>query len=383
MAIAAAPLFTTSVQSQLDDLLMRVCVELQLDDTRYKLAEDKYHTVGKWLEFQSLVARLSPTIYPQGSMLLDTTVKPLLGEEYDLDFVCEFVCKTTYFAQPVDAHNLIERALRASSIYDPMVERMNRCIRLNYAHKFHLDILPACKDPQNGGACILVPDRRLSAWTPSNPKGYGDWFNARARQMLARTLLDKAAPLPAQQRAEQKPPLKLCVQLWKRWRDIRYKSNPELAPISIILTSITGLIHHGEQSVSEAMGNILAETARQARITQPRIVVLNPSNQSEDLSERWNSNRAAYREFVSGAVEFDSQWKTLAETRGIDKIAKALERLFGEEIAKRVVESQTRDVEAARARSELAVKKGSGILTSAVGSSVIPIPRNTFYGEEE
>ena len=225
MATAAITRFTESFEAQIDDLLMRMCVELQLDASRYTLAETSYHAVGEWLEGQSLVAYLKPAIYPQGSMLLNTTVKPLLGDEYDLDFVCELICGTASFRDAVDALNLIERALRANRVYDSMVERKNRCVRLNYAHSFHMDILPACKDQRNGGTCILVPDRRLHAWTPSNPKGFASWFDARGRQTMRRILLDKAAPLPVQQTADTKAPLTLCVQLWKRWRDVFYKNN--------------------------------------------------------------------------------------------------------------------------------------------------------------
>jgi hypothetical protein len=383
MAIAPAPLFTESSEAQIDDLLMRICVELQLDETRYKLAEAKYQAVGTWLETQTLVARLRPSIYPQGSMPLGTTVKPLSGDEYDLDFVCEFVCGITSFRSPIDALDLVERALRANALYAPMVQRMNRCIRLNYAHNFHLDILPACKDPQNGGSCILVPDRRLREWTPSNPKGFVAWFESSSRQMLSRTLLERAAPLPAQQAAERKPPLKLCVQLWKRWRDNRYKNNPDLAPVSVVITALAGLTYRGGQSVSTALGNILGETAKAARTSHPRLYVLNPSNRGEDLSERWDSKPGAYREFVSGAIEFEAEWKELSRLRGIDKITRSLERLFGEDIAKQVVEKQTRDIEARRARNELAVKKTSGIIAGLAGTSVERILPNTFYGEEK
>jgi hypothetical protein len=383
MATAAAPRFLESREAQIDDLLLRICLELQLDATRFKLAEANYQAVGKWLESQNLVAQLKPTIYPQGSMLLGTTVKPLFGDEYDLDFVCELICGTMFFRHPADALNVIEQALRASGVYDPMVERKNRCIRLNYAHDFHMDILPACKDPQNGGTCILVPDTRLSDWTPSNPKGFGSWFDGRARQIMVRTMLDKAAPIPEQEPAERKPPLKLCVQLWKRWRDIFYKSNPEVAPISIVLTTLAGLIYLGEQSVVRAMGNVLDETAKAARSAHPRLVVLNPSNSGEDLSERWDSNPSAYRQFVSGITEFDAQWKALEQVRGIDKIARMLERLFGEEITIRVIEKQTRDIEASRSRNELGIKKASGIITGLGGASVERIRPNTFYGHDD
>jgi hypothetical protein len=315
-------------------------------------------------------------------MLLDTTVKPLQGDEYDLDFVCELICGTVFFQTPGAALDLVERALRASGIYGPMVERKNRCIRLNYAKKFHIDILPACRDPRRGGTCILVPDHQLGGWTASNPKGFGVWFNDSCRKTVVGTMMDKAAPIPIQQPADRKPPLKLCVQLWKRWRDIHYKASPESAPISIVLTTIAGALYRGDQSISGALGSILDGTATLVKTSRDRIVVSNPKNPDEDLSEKWGTEPAKYRSFVEGVHEFDVQLKALVQLRGLDKIARALERLFGEEIAKRSIENQTRDIEASRARSELGVTKLSGILTASVGKSVQSVPLNTFYGEE-
>ena len=382
MAIAHALSFTESPEAQIDDLLMRVCAELQLDDTRYELAEKSYKAVGKWLKSQTSIVLLRPIIYPQGSFLLNTTVKPIGGDIYDLDFVCEFACPTTFFLQPVDSLNLIEKALRANDIYRPMVERMNRCIRLNYAHNFHLDILPACKDPKYGGTCILVPDRKLKEWTASNPKGYASWFDDHARQLVVRHLIEKAEPIPAQETAAKKLPLKLCVQLSKRWRDVRYESNPDVAPISIVLTTLAARLYHGEPSITRAMGNILDGISLLVRTSYPRLVVLNPKNPEEDFSERWDSNPQAYRDFVNGIIEFDAQWKALLQVRGIDKVAHVLEGLFGEELAKLVIEKQTRAYEAARGHNDLAMKKGSGIITR-MAAAAVPLRPNTFYGDEE
>ena len=381
MSISPAPLLTESFEAQLDDLLMRICIELQLDETRYKLAETHYQAVGKWLEMEdSPVAVLKPIIYSQGSMRLNTTVKPLARDEYDLDFVCELICQTSFFGHPVEALDLIEQRLRDNETYRPMVERMNRCIRLNYEHQFHLDILPACRDPKNGGTCLLVPDRKLEDWKPSNPRGYAAWFDSRSRQLLVGQLLEKAEPLPDQEAAEEKPPLKLSVQLLKRWRDVRYKTNSDIAPISIVLTTLAADNYRGERSIARAVGNILAEISLRAQQSYPRLIVLNPTNQEEDLSERWDSRPEAYREFVRAIADLETQWKTLFQTRGIDKLSRMLERLFGEDVARKVVEKQARDIEAARSRRELGMKKGSGIITSLAGSA-IPIPRNTFYGD--
>ena len=93
-------------------------------------------------------------------MRLNTTVKPLKGDEYDLDFVCELSCDPRTFGTPLQVLELLATRLRQSDTYNNMMEVKNRCIRLNYQHEFHMDILPACRDAAAGGTCLLVPDRK-------------------------------------------------------------------------------------------------------------------------------------------------------------------------------------------------------------------------------
>jgi Second Messenger Oligonucleotide or Dinucleotide Synthetase domain len=382
MATASATTFAETFEAQLDDLLFRICKELQLDDTRYSLAERSYESVGRVMEANGAISKLQPLIYPQGSMSLRTTVKPLVGDEYDLDFVCEFSSATDAFRSPVAALDLIEFALKSNGIYASMIRRKNRCVRLNYAHEFHLDILPACRDLRRGGTCILVPDRKLEAWTPTNPKGYIQWFELRSQRRLARSL-DKAMPLPELESAHQKPPLKLCVQLLKRWRDVRFSDSMKIAPISVVLTTLAGMNYRGDRSLSQTMGSILTEISKSVRSAFPRLVVVNPTNVDEDFSDCWDSQPEAYRAFVAAIAEFSAQWNQLLLTRGIDKVARILEGLFGEDLAKNVVEKQTMDVQKARSSGTLGMKGASGILTAAVLPSVIPVRPTTFYGDSE
>lgn len=360
---------------------MRICGGLQLDQTRYELATGAYESVGKLLESHPSIARLKPAIYPQGSMRLNTGVRPTVGDEFDLDFVCEFACHPNSFAHPIQALDLVEAALRESDIYRPKLKRLDRCIRIVYERKFHLDILPACHDPRDNGTCIVVPDRELKAWVPSNPKGYAQWFDQRTGQLLIKRLLARGEPVPDQEELDRKAPLKLCVQLMKRARDIRYKTRFGPKPISIVLTTLAADFYLGELSISSAMSSILTRISDAARANRPRLIVLNPTNPDEDLSERWDDQPLAYREFVSYTTEFETRWKQLLQQRGTDKIARGLQQMFGEEITATALDGQTRDIEAARARKQLAMRRGSGLITSAAAASVVPIRPNTFYGE--
>ncbi len=81
---------TASQNHHLDVLLELICARIQLTDTQYRSANEHYRAISDWLARSgSPVRLLSPTIYPQGSLSLGTTTKPLRRAEFDLDSVCQ------------------------------------------------------------------------------------------------------------------------------------------------------------------------------------------------------------------------------------------------------------------------------------------------------
>lgn len=370
---------TESFDLQLSDLLNRIGVKLQITPTQHQLAEQRYQEISDWLSTgDSPLARYSPTIYPQGSLRIGTTVRPLGRQEYDLDLVLEIGWDWRRIRNPVVLLDLVETRLRQHDTYRDMLERKNRCIRVQYANQFHLDILPACPDPGSGNGCVVVPDREAKDWKPSNPTGYAAWFDRQAQVALFE-MAKQVEPLPDWEPSQMKPPLNRAVQLLKRWRDIRYARTPDLAPISIVLTTLAGQHYGGEELVNQALERIVGGIVA-ALPTIGRLVVQNPSNPQEDLSERWDETPDAYQAFVAGMRELQVTWKQLNQQRGMSNVQATLRQLFGEEIAKTVVAEQTKAVESFRSRQSLGVGRGSGTLASITAGSV-PIPRNTFYGE--
>src|SRR5579872_2976702 len=376
VATVRSLLLSEDPASSLDDLLYRVCEELQLSSTRYDHAVDRYAAVCNWLEADgSPIASFRPTMYPQGSMRIGTTVRPLVGDEFDLDFVCEFAAKSSCFQTPLHILGLVYERLRSHETYKPLVELKNRCVRLNYATEFYMDILPACPDEVSGGGCLLVPDRQSRAWKASNPKGYANWFLQKcALARIAGKIFDKAEPVPAQEDTEDKAPLKRVVQLLKRWRDIRYSANCENAPISMVLTTLAALHYSGQQSVVDAMTAILDGIQNQIEASRPRIFLLNPTNQQEDLSERWE-NPKQYAAFVAGIRELRNKWSALVQARGLQNVSLLLEELFGEPV-KTAVKKQADEMRIMRDRSNLRVASSGVITTSLAGVSMRP---NTFH----
>jgi hypothetical protein len=366
--------------SQIDDLLDQICESLQLTSTQYKAAKGHYEAVAGWLGADgSALVSLRPAIYAQGSLAIGTTVRPMKHTEYDLDLVCQLM-KDWTTADAVAALNLIEWRLRENEIYKPMVERKKRCIRLNYANEFHLDVLPGLPDWAAGGTCLRVPDRELKAWKASNPLGYAAWFEARAA--LRRVMAEKfaMAPLPAQESSSEKPPLKRIVQLLKRWRDLAYVGRPDgRAPISIVLTTLAGLHYDGSESISEGLSAIL-EGIVAALPRDRRLVVLNPTNKQEDLSERWDKDPDSYREFVHGITDLRDRWREVIASRGVPKVTRFLEFLFGEYPLREVLKAQGDRIREFRVAGKLSVQPASGLLVPAA-AGIARVKDHTFHGE--
>jgi hypothetical protein len=370
-----------SPNDELDDLLHRICNKLQITETQYGMAESRYKAVGKHLSRDDgMFVLLGPSIYPQGSFRIGTTVKPLKEQEYDLDIVYELDLAWAKL-NPEDVLKALERDLRTNPTYASIIERKNRCVRLNYANEFHMDILPACPNgtyEKDGN--VKVPDRAAQEWKDSNPKGFAEWFNGRTEMLREFAAKADMQPLPPPESAERKLPLKRAVQLMKRHRDVAFKDNTDQAPISIVISTLAGWHYQGELSVAGALERILERIVEGLPPAGQRLIVLNPTNTQEDLSERWDDDPAAYKAFVTWTQHFQELWSSIERATDKVKIADILSVMFGEEVTNQSFREQAEFVETARQQKLLGVSRGSGLISIGTPSN-IPIPRNTFYGK--
>lgn len=371
----------------LDSLLFEICESLQLTPTQHQKAVQRYSAIARTLDGpDSPFANIESNLYPQGSMKLGTTVKPLDGP-HDLDFVCEFNISHAA-ADPMGLLYAMYDVFKGHGVYGGMVELKKRCVRIVYKDEFYLDVLPACRDLGNGGACIQVPDRELQNWTPSNPIAFAIWFEKATRHILIQRpikralAMDHAAsiqPIPKIEATDEKTVLQLVVQLLKRWRDIHYAES-DFPPISVVLTTLAAVTYQGETSLSEALLLVLDRIVRRldaARAAGHRLQVPNPVHQAEDFSERWNDHLRAYSEFEFGIRQLASAWRAVYSGQGNPN--RELERLFGEVVNTALIK-QARNLQEIRERGGLGIRESGRIVP--VASAISPMLLNTNHGAE-
>jgi hypothetical protein len=233
------------VQTQLYELLDRLCQAIEPTHTQHQTAKSRYAGVGAWLAASPDALFAGTNIYAHGSFGIGTAVRPVGDGEYDVDLILFNPQFSTSFP-PSYLKKLVGVRLRENGNYAGLLEEKRRCWRLNYAGEFHMDITPSIHNPDclNGGE--LVPEKATDTWKASNPKGYQDLFAARAslrpRLRVTEAIVADSARAGVEAFPDQRARtavLQRTVQVCKRHRDVYFaKRNPDRAPISIVITTL-------------------------------------------------------------------------------------------------------------------------------------------------
>ncbi len=107
-------------KTELVGLLERICQSLELTDTQYQSAKERYEGVGRWLAASDNSLLQALLIYLQGSTALGTTVKPIDRNEHDVDLVAHN--PTLNPVPPATVKKAIGDRLRANRHYAPLLE---------------------------------------------------------------------------------------------------------------------------------------------------------------------------------------------------------------------------------------------------------------------
>lgn len=345
-------------KSQIVQLLDAICRSIEPTEKQYADAAERYKTIGEFLaEDSSPLARFNPIIYPQGSMRIRAANRPIHGKEFDVDLVCEF--KQMPNADPKIVKKLVLDRFLQSDRYRNMVVEKNRCVELQYAGDFHMDIMP-CVPGQPGWekiGSVWVPDKKMNTWKPSNPNGFASFVEVAAlkqpRQQMKILNASQAGaraadiqPLPAEQ-SFTKPALIRIIQILKRHRDEYFQNNHDSAPISVIITTLTthSYLDVVGRSFFDSVYDLLLEVVggmlkfifidkNTATYSIP-----NPSQPRENFAEKWNNDPKLAESFFRWHRRTVSDLKALTEqnVEGLDAVGLKLKNTFGGSAANEAV----------------------------------------------
>ncbi|AXH99223.1 nucleotidyltransferase [Sporosarcina sp. PTS2304] len=303
-------------------LLVEMLEQLDLPKSVEEKVHKRYQSIAEWF-MRDDSTLMDVDIFVQGSFGQGTTIKPLReGDEYDLDMSCKvnipnFKSEYTQKELMDMMKNELELYRKKVGIHHEVKER-RRCIRLCYKDEvpFHIDFVPSIpleekktneyrsmlfgsyKDNKQLAAnlaihAVNIPDKEKDSynvvseeWHISNQQGYLLWFQNKITLKKRGIFEASIEPIPTY---GEKSVLQRCIQLLKRHRDTMFEDtmSKDSKPISIIITTLAARAYNGEESIEEAIINILNTMRNYISASIPRIS--NPVMPEEDFTDRWDN----------------------------------------------------------------------------------------------
>lgn len=376
---------------------------LDIAPSTYDNIEQKYMAIAHFIGQSDNPLLKDAHIYAQGSINLQTVVKPLGQDEFDIDLVVNLP-HATKAHDSNHIHKIIGDRLKESEIYRKMLKPLKRGWRINYASQFHLDITPAidnsiafAEEMHFTDTAEFVPDKELQSWKDSNPRGFAKWFHEIDEQLPkflvpAMESFDSNIALSKNYKIDDLPKhdkykglLKRVVQILKRHRDIFFTNRePELSefkPISIVITTLVAKsyrdIVHSDKSYStpmEFMLDVIKGMNNHIAHNYWEIKVKNPTNENENFAEKWNKNPLYVTSYHQWQTAAYNEIQSILHVKGLDKLSSTLSNSFGSKRASMVLENITNEVSESRTLGLLPPVIIQGI------SEATPVKENRFFG---
>lgn len=404
----------------LDLLLADIAVRIQLSPSQHRLAVNRYHTIADLLEEQWKDRPYELRVRPQGSMRIGATIAVRDDDGHDIDLTLCMTEKRPLVRPPSPAEILddLYRTLDGHGTHKGKIDRKTRCCTVDY-EDMHLDVTPWQPRQMFSNLGWVMHHRAeerardpRGTLVPSSPESFACWFQEQLpddrafRQfMLEQTLelerrrsglvIKAADPVPDDIEPYKKPRALICLQLIKRFRNLRHQKRDGRIPPSILLTYLVGEI----APYSNPETGLLDELLRISKHIYDRldravdeggqIDIANPRDAHEKLTDRWPATYRDLATFRNDMADFQQRLYTLRRSNMVG-MQEVLQGLFGETVGAAAIRKLSEDRGAAiQAGQQHLQRRGSGGLLSAptilgggaAHASGVVAPRSQFYGE--
>ena len=281
--------------------------EVNLNQSRLDVLHDRVRAVNSYLK-DNLTGYQK--MERQGSFALGTLIKPVDDDdEYDADI--QIVMNPNPKWEPKDYVLETRRTLQQNKNYADKLRLKTRCVTVDYAGDFHLDVVPRVTEDGKHHVCNRI-DNELEE---TDGDGYRDWFNEQNRITGGN--------------------LKKVVRLLKYLRD--HKNN--YTAKSILLTTLAGntirLSDEGTEEVGTVADTLVTVLTRmddylEQHPNMPEIK--NPVLPTENFNRHWDQKR--YSNFRTRVNSHARTAKKALEKSSNEEAVKSWQYLFGENFGK-------------------------------------------------
>ncbi len=388
------PLLSTPAVAAASGVLAAITNAHALTETERERLESAYKTIADHLAEHDEFKDVTLEVHPQGSMRLGTTTRPEGKIEIDVDLVVLLI---------KGLHNRVSCSTLLSVLFDAMKEHADRhelgiklkrrCVQIEYVGAMHADATPVVHCPhahdRYGPTYAVVPDRDLSRYLGTNPKGYAQWFSEAAAHMPTFTLYRAMAELTAKADIIPLPSLEVfdrllarIVQLFKIHRNICFANNTDFCPPSIFITTL--IVHAYRRALPHTYASpldlILAIWQDMPRYIQrdplpngrEKWTLDNPTAHGDNLADRLNEGDRQ-QQFIAWHVRFrDDLLELIVQAnseQGVTALTTRIKKSYGEKSARGLATAMRESADRQRMAQRIIIP---GAIASAAGAAAAP-----------
>ena len=235
-------------QLQVVGILEAVCESLEPTTSQTALAKERYEGVGGWLAKSNDPVLRSIIVYLQGSTALGTVVRPIGFNEFDVDLVMHH-SRSRCPAIAGSARRKPSAIVSVQTATMPPLDRGDAallasqlCRRVPHGHH-------ALDPPIRTVASVAnwFPTGRSRRWKPSDRKAIVRLYSTSVRSSCLSSVSGKRIVAGqhavrmwslVRSRLALKGILRRIVQIAKRHRDVSFSERVDVAPLSVIITTL-------------------------------------------------------------------------------------------------------------------------------------------------
>lgn len=288
--------------------------QVNLNQSRIDQLDDRVTAITNFLQGETGFGSDAEDVIPQGSYAQKTILKPVGAHEFDADVLLQMTEQDDW--EPCDYVAELYRKFRGSSTYKELVSRRTRCVVVNYANEFHVDVVPyLVRDDGH-----WITNRAENKLENTNPEGFNDWLDARDR-IATRRLVE-------------------VIRVMKYLRDFKQTFSVRSVVLSFLLadrvSELRKLTSPGcYADLPTAFVTIVEDLDAwlQARPWLPPLT--DPSCPSQNFHDRWNQEE--YANFRNKIHDYAAKARNaydLPQSEGVEASVKAWQELFGPKFCK-------------------------------------------------
>lgn len=283
--------------------------KVNLSDGRIETLDNRVDAVSNFLSSgDDVISNNFIDLIPQGSYAHRTIINPVdANDEFDADVLLDMNEVDGWEAE--DYVEQLYQVFRSNGTYKDKVSRRSRCVTVNYAGEFHMDVVPFLT--RHGER--FITNRGTNQFERTNPEGFNEWLDGQNRITSGR--------------------LVKVIRLLKYIRD--FKNNFSVK--SVILTILVGEQVNDAalwadpdhyKDVRTALVNLLTDLNEYLQANPLMPSIDDPSCPTENFNHRWNQEQ--YANFRNWIATYTSWARDAYDETDSEESYEKWRKLFGD-----------------------------------------------------